>query len=70
MVTLPPERISTLSLLHVMEGVGFPAGWQFSSSWCPCIAVVAAGREILGATAEGGGKEGRVGGVKTVVDGY
>ena len=70
MVTLPPERISTLSLLHVIEGVGFPVGWQFSSSCCPCTAVVVAGRETLGATVEGRGgggeggrEEGRVGGV-------
>ena len=70
MVTLPPERISTLSLLHVIEGVGFPVGWQFSSSCCPCTAVVVAGRETLGATVEGrrgggegGGEEGRGGGV-------
>ena len=68
MVTLPPERISTLSLLHVMEGVGFPVGWQFSSSCCPCMAVVVPGRETLGATVEG--EEGRVGGVNTAVDGY
>ena len=59
MVTLPAERISTLSLLHVIEGVGFPVGWQFSSSCCPCMAVVVAGRETLGATVEGrgGGEE-------------
>ena len=66
MVTLPPERISMLSLLHVMEGVGFPVGWQFSSSCCPCMAVVVAGRETLGATVEGGGRDG-VGGVNQLL---
>ena len=65
MVTLPAERISTLSLLHVIEGMGFPVGWQFSSSCCPCMAVVVAGGGKLGATGEGRGgrKEGRVGGI-------
>ena len=60
MVTLPPDWICMLSLRHMMVGVGFPIGRQFSSSCSPRMTVVVAGRVTLGAT-EKGGRERRKG---------